>query len=69
MADVAVCIPSDNTQHIQEAHLAVEHIICHLVERALFGDYGTDELIKNGPESPSASMPRTSNVSRELRGL
>jgi D-sedoheptulose 7-phosphate isomerase len=39
-ADVAVCIPSDNTQHIQEAHLAVEHIICHLVERAIFGDHG-----------------------------
>ena len=33
---VCVCIPSDNTQHIQEAHLAVEHIICHLVERLLF---------------------------------
>ena len=36
MADVAICIPSDDTQHIQEAHLAVEHIICHLVERAIF---------------------------------
>ena len=37
---VCVCIPSDNTQHIQEAHLAVEHIICHLVERLLFGGCG-----------------------------
>lgn len=36
MADAAVCIPSDDTMHIQEAHLAVEHIICHLVERAVF---------------------------------
>jgi D-sedoheptulose 7-phosphate isomerase len=42
LADVAICIPSENTQHIQEAHLAVEHIICHLVERALFGDHGID---------------------------
>ena len=36
LADVAICVPSDNTQHIQETHLAIEHIICHLVEHALF---------------------------------
>ena len=41
LADVAICIPSDNTQHIQEAQLAVEHIVCQLVERALFGKQGT----------------------------
>ena len=40
-ADVAICVPSDNTQHIQEAHIAIEHIICHLVERALFGEHQT----------------------------
>ena len=40
-ADVAICVPSENTQHIQEAHLAIEHIICHLVERALFGEQQT----------------------------
>lgn len=37
MADVAVSVPSANTQHIQEAHLAIEHILCDLVERYLFG--------------------------------
>ena len=36
LADVAVCVPSDRTQHIQETHLAIEHILCHLVERTLF---------------------------------
>jgi D-sedoheptulose 7-phosphate isomerase len=36
LADVAVCVPSDCTAHIQETHLAIEHVICHLVERALF---------------------------------
>lgn len=41
LADVAVCVPSDRTAHIQETHLAVEHIVCHLVERALFSQ-GTD---------------------------
>lgn len=38
LADVVICVPSDNTQYIQETHLAVEHIICHLVERAVFGE-------------------------------
>lgn len=36
MADVAIKVPSQSTQHIQESHLAVEHIICSLVERRLF---------------------------------
>src|SRR5262249_272459 len=36
LADVAICVPSETTAHIQETHLAIEHIICHLVERALF---------------------------------
>lgn len=37
MADVAISVPSADTQHIQEAHLAIEHILCNLVERYLFG--------------------------------
>jgi D-sedoheptulose 7-phosphate isomerase len=36
MADVAILIPSGTTQHIQEAHITVGHILCDLVERALF---------------------------------
>jgi phosphoheptose isomerase len=36
LAEVAVRVPSDGTQHIQEAHIAVGHLICELVERALF---------------------------------
>jgi D-sedoheptulose 7-phosphate isomerase len=36
LADVAVKVPSDVTQHIQETHIAVGHIICHLVERSLY---------------------------------
>jgi len=36
IADVAVSVPSADTQHIQEAHLAIEHVICELVERHLF---------------------------------
>ena len=40
MADVAICVPSSNTQHIQEAHIALEHMLCHLVERSMFGPNG-----------------------------
>lgn len=38
LADIAMCVPSSSTAHIQETHLAIEHVICHLVERALFGE-------------------------------
>jgi hypothetical protein len=33
-------VPSTDTQYIQEAHLAVEHILCELVEFALFREPG-----------------------------
>ena len=36
LADIAVKIPSEDTQHIQEAHIAVGHILCELVEQILF---------------------------------
>ena len=34
---IAVVIPDRDTQHVQEAMLPVEHLICSLVERAVFG--------------------------------
>lgn len=37
LANVTIAIPSTNAQHIQESHLAVEHILCDLVEQSLFG--------------------------------
>jgi D-sedoheptulose 7-phosphate isomerase len=40
MADVAIRVPSQSTQHVQESHLAIEHVICHLVERRLFPSPG-----------------------------
>jgi D-sedoheptulose 7-phosphate isomerase len=36
LADVTIAVPSTSTQHIQESHLAIEHIICDLVEQSLF---------------------------------
>jgi D-sedoheptulose 7-phosphate isomerase len=35
-AEIVVRIPSTSTQHIQEAHITVGHIICAIVERSLF---------------------------------
>ncbi len=37
MADVSVAVPSTTVAHIQEAHLAIEHVICELVEDLIFG--------------------------------
>ena len=34
--DVTICVPSDHTSHIQEAHLAIEHALATFVERELF---------------------------------
>ena len=36
LANVAISVPSLSTCYIQETHLAIEHIICDLVERSLF---------------------------------
>jgi D-sedoheptulose 7-phosphate isomerase len=37
MGNVGVLVPSNDTQHIQEAHLAIEHLLCYLVEEWMFG--------------------------------
>ena len=35
--DYCICIPSRDTPRIQEAHILIGHILCELVEQALFG--------------------------------
>ncbi len=37
LCDYCIRVPSDVTMHIQEAHLALEHIFCMIVERSYFG--------------------------------
>jgi D-sedoheptulose 7-phosphate isomerase len=37
LCDYNVIVPSEITANIQESHLALEHIFCHLVEIAYFG--------------------------------
>ncbi len=35
LADLALVVPSDDTARIQEIHLAIEHVICEMVEERL----------------------------------
>ncbi|MGH9590440.1 MAG: SIS domain-containing protein [Terracidiphilus sp.] len=37
LCDHCLRVPSDVTMHIQEAHLALEHIFCMIAEQAYFG--------------------------------
>jgi len=37
MCDHAVVVPSDDTQHIQEMHEIIGHLLCRISEEALFG--------------------------------
>jgi D-sedoheptulose 7-phosphate isomerase len=37
LCEYNVIVPSSVTQHIQECHLALEHIFCMIVERCYFG--------------------------------
>ena len=37
IADFCLCISSDDTPRIQEAHILIGHILCDLVEKDLFG--------------------------------
>lgn len=34
--DLAIVVPSDDTQRIQESHIAIGHALCELVDEALF---------------------------------
>lgn len=36
LSDYCICVPSNSTPRIQEAHIFIGHIICEIVERNLF---------------------------------
>ncbi len=36
LVDIPIIIPSDDTQRIQEGHITVAHILCGIVENAMF---------------------------------
>jgi D-sedoheptulose 7-phosphate isomerase len=37
LVDLCLCVPSMDTQRVQECHLAVGHIVCGIIETTLFG--------------------------------
>ncbi|MDP3939014.1 MAG: D-sedoheptulose 7-phosphate isomerase [Deltaproteobacteria bacterium] len=37
LSDIALVVPSDTTSHIQESHITAGHVLCELVDEALFG--------------------------------
>jgi len=41
LCDHAFVAPSDDTPHIQEAHITIGHALCALAEAALYGPAGT----------------------------
>lgn len=53
-ADVAVTVPSADTQHIQEVHVVVIHILCELVEAAALAE-----------AAPKAAAPVAGRVAEE----
>lgn len=40
--DLLLNVPVDSTARIQEVHLWLEHLLCELAEKAMFGDDGTE---------------------------
>lgn len=38
MADYAIIVPSNATPRIQESHLLIEHMICDIIEKEMFGN-------------------------------
>ena len=37
LCDLVLNVPADATPHIQETHLWIEHVLCEIVEKQLFG--------------------------------
>jgi D-sedoheptulose 7-phosphate isomerase len=38
IADLTLNVPTARTQHIQEVHLWIEHVLCEIVEKEIFGE-------------------------------
>jgi D-sedoheptulose 7-phosphate isomerase len=53
LCDYLIVIPSDVTMYIQQAHLALEHIFCMMVERHYFGPVEQADALKD------TAVPRT----------
>ena len=43
MVDLALCVPADQTQYIQECHAAMGHVIVAIAEKYLFNNDGSEK--------------------------
>ncbi len=39
LVDLPIIVPSDSTQHIQECHITIGHILCEIIEESLYGTF------------------------------
>ena len=46
LADYSIIVPSSQTMHVQESHLALYHIYCHVVERMLNPEMAEAEFLR-----------------------
>jgi phosphoheptose isomerase len=48
LVNLPILVPSDSTQHVQESHITIGHILCELVEDTLYGtpDSGYESIKK-----------------------
>ena len=37
LVDLCLCVPSTDTQRVQECHITVGHIVCDIIESSMFG--------------------------------
>jgi D-sedoheptulose 7-phosphate isomerase len=42
LCDIPLIIPSNDTPRVQEAHIAIIHILCDLIEQGLFGIFAVE---------------------------
>ena len=53
LVDLCICVPSDSTARIQEAHILIGHIICGIVEDAFTSQTVPSHLTHAGDRSES----------------
>jgi phosphoheptose isomerase len=64
-ADIAVVVPSTNTARIQEMHITVVHILCELIENALFPEEDTTTDVPKGEVRWEDLLPLRERYKRE----
>ena len=67
LCDYCLHVPSDITMYIQQAHLALEHIFCLLVEQAYFSPEPTSGAVSEGRTTVARMREIEAKALRKLR--